>query len=598
MTDPGTLLATLRENLAKDYEIEEFVGRGSIALVFKAMEREPQRTVALKVVPPDAPVGLGERVRREARVAANLVHANIVPVYKVGQAAGTDFYTMKFVDGRSLDRVIANQGALPIPVVLTVLRAILGGLAYAHGRRVVHRSVGGPSVFVDREGGVALADVGIARALKDQASTAATIGSALFMSPEQCSGQQLGPEADQYAVAVLAFQMLTGRLPFEADTTAALLGLHVSAPPPEIGMTRPDVPPELVDVVRRALSKTPAERYPTTRDMLLAVQAVALSEDEQKAAVAQLQALAQGGPLPTLLTGSAPPKRSAPAPVEQKAVREAPPPVPPMPAPAAPKPAPPMPAPAPPKPAPPMPAPPPPIPAPPPPAPVPPAPKPAPPPPPPPPPPPKPAPPPEPPPPVVEPVAPALRELELEPAIPEPAPPPAPKVSAPSPQPAPPAPREPVSSPVLSEPAAAQEPRTRRRIPIVPIVGGVALVGVAAVLAVVFMGKREKSARPAAVAADTARPAAPAVPTAPAAPAVAPTVGYVRVSGDLPGDAIIWLDEIQMRGRLFQASPGEHDLQIETAEFKPWATTITVRAEDTLRVRVELELKVPSDSTP
>ena len=553
MTDPGTLLATLRENLAKEYEIGEFVGRGTIALVFKAMEREPQRTVALKVVPPDAPVGLGERVRREARVAANLVHANIVPVYKVGQAAGTDFYTMKFVDGCSLDRVIANQGALPIPVVLTVLRAIVGGLAYAHGRRVFHRSVGGPSVFVDREGGVALADVGIARALKDQESTAATIGSALFMSPEQCSGQQVGPQADQYAVGVLAFQMLTGRLPFEADTTSALLGLHVSAPPPEIGMTRPDVPRELVDVVRRALSKTPAERYPTTSDMLLAVQAVALSEDEQKAAVAQLQALAQGALVPTLPTGSAPPKRSAPAPVEEKAVREAPPPVPLMPAPA------------PPKPAPPMPAPPPPIPAPPPPAPVPPAPKPA---------------------------------AAPPPPPPKPEPPPAPKVSAPSPQPAPPAPREPVSLPVLSEPAAVQEPPSRRRIPIVPIVGGVALVAVAAVLAVVFMGKREKSASPAAAAADTARPEAPAVPTAPSAPVVAPAVGYVRVSGDLPDDAIIWLDEIQMRGRLFQASPGEHDLEVETAEFQPWKTTITARAGDTLRVLVELELKVPSDSTP
>ena len=576
MTDPSTLLATLRENLAKDYEIEEFVGRGSIALVFKAMEREPQRTVALKVVPPDAPAGLGERVRREARVAANLVHANIVPVYKVGEAAGTDFYTMKFVDGCSLDQVIAKQGALPIPLVLTVLRAIVGGLAYAHDRRVIHRSVSGANVFVDREGGVALADVGIARALTGQAPTAATIGSALFMSPEQCSGQQVGPQADQYAVGVLAFQMLTGRLPFEADTTIALLGLHVSAPPPEIGMTRPDVPPELVDVVRRALSKTPAERYPTARDMLLAVQAVPLSEDEQKAAVAQLQALAQGAPLPPM-PAPAPPKLAPPMPAPPPPIPAPPPPAPVTPAP---KPAPPPPPPPPSKPAPPPPPPPP---------------QPA---PPPPPPPPKPAPPPEPPPLVVQPVAPALPELELEPAIPEPAPSPAPRVSVPSPRPAAPAPHEPASSPAVSEPAAAQEPRSRRRIPIVPIVGGVALVGVAAVLAVVFMGKREKSARPAAAAADTARPEAPAVPTAPSAPAVAPTVGYVRVSGDLPDDAIIWLDEIQMRGRLFLASPGEHDLEIETAEFQPWATTITVRAGDTLRVRVELELKVPSDSTP
>ncbi len=134
----------------------------------------------------------------------------------------------------------------------------------------------------------------------------------------------------------------------------------------------------------------------------------------------------------------------------------------------------------------------------------------------------------------------------------------------------------------------------------VPIVGGIALVGVAAVLAVVFMGKREKSARPAA--ADTTRPAAPAVPTAPPAPAAAtapsaPDVGYVRVSGDLPDCAILWLDQSQVRGRVFPASPGVHTLEVETAEFQPWDTKITVRAGDTLRVRVELELKPPPDST-
>jgi hypothetical protein len=193
---------------------------------------------------------------------------------------------------------------------------------------------------------------------------------------------------------------------------------------------------------------------------------------------------------------------------------------------------------------------------------------------------------------VLEPLVPAVPELELRPAVPEAAPPPAPKVGAPPP----PAPPEPVSLPVLPEPAA-QEPRSRRRIPIVPIVGGVALVGLAAVLAAVFMGKREKSAPPAAAAVDTARPAAPAVPTAPSAPAVAPTVGYIRVSGDLPDDAIIWLDESQVRGRVFPASPGLHTLEVETAEFQPWDTKITVRTGDTLRVRVELELKVPPDST-
>ena len=508
MTDPNTLLEALRKELAKEYEIQEFVGRGSIALVFKAVQREPSRTVALKVVPPDAPAGLGERVRRQARVAVNLTHANIVPIYAVGQAAGADYYTMKYVDGCSLDRVIANHGALPVPLVLTVLRAVLSGLAYAHDRRVIHREVMGANVFVDREGGVALADTGIARAVQEQGATAPAIGFQPFMSPEQSAGKQVGPQADQYSIGVLTFQMLTGRPPFEAATAQALLELHAAAPSPEIGMARADVPRELIDVVLRALSRTPTERYPTTRDMLRAVEAVPLSPGEQSAAVSRLQELARRTPLPMPLSGSAPPP---PAPRVS---------------------------------------------------------------------------------------APPLLDLELELAEPEPAPPPAPRVSAPQPPP------EPVHPPRRSEPAAPTEPpseppRPRRRIPIVAIVGGVALVGVAAVVAVVSMGKREETARPPAAAdsartaaADSARAAAPIAPSAP--PAV--EVGYVRVRGDLPEDAIIWLDGRRMPTRLFQASPGGHGLEIETGEFEPWETRITVRVGDTLRVAVELVLKTPSDS--
>ena len=615
MTDPGTLLEALRAHLAKDYEIKGFVARGSITLDFKAAERVPRRTVALRVVPPDAPIGLGERVRREARVAVNLAHANLVPIYTVGQAAGTDFYTMKFVDGCSLDWVMANQGALPIPLALTVLRAIVGGLTYAHDRRVIHRDVRGANVLVDREGGVALADTGIARALlKEPGATAAVVGSALYMSPEQCTGQQVGPQADQYAVGALAFQMLTGRPPFEADSTAALLELHVSAPPPEIGTMRPDVPQELAEVVRRALSKTPAERYATTRDMLLAVRSAPLSEDDEKAAVEQLQELARRAPQPTLLTGSAAPRPSAPGPLEQKKVRAAPPP-PPTPAPPPPKPTPsppPKPAPAPPpKPAP---APPPkPAPAPPP--------KPAPaPPPPPPPPPPAPEEPPE----LSEPPMTVVHETPPPEYLPRVVKPVAP--ARPEPPPALPPP-EPVRPPEWSKPVAAQEPRPprrsqprvfsapeessvpvrgpkpsmerqRRRIPVVPIVGGVALVGVAAVLAVVFTGQREKTARSAVAVVDSARARARADSIATYAPTPTPTVGWVRVIGDLPDDAIIWLDAKNTKGRVFQASPGSHALEVETGEFEPWETRIRVRLGDTLKIRVELALRQLSDSTP
>src|SRR5512142_2782754 len=239
MTDPGSLLEALRQNLSKEYEIEGFVGGGSLGMIFKALEREGRRTVALRAVPPDAIPGLGERVRREARVAINLVHSNIVPVFKVAQTPGLDYYTMRFVDGCTLERLLAAQGPLPIPVVLTVLRSIVRALAFAHSRRVIHRDVRGGNVFVDREGNVALSDTGIGRALREQGAAAAGMRSALFASPELCAGQEPVPQSDQYSVGVLAFQLLTGRTPFTAGSPEEVAKLHVSATPPELSTLRP-----------------------------------------------------------------------------------------------------------------------------------------------------------------------------------------------------------------------------------------------------------------------------------------------------------------------------------------------------------------------
>ena len=112
MSDPAKLLDALRKDLSREYEIEGFVGRGDLGLVYKAVEKSGRRTVALKVLPTDSPKGLGERVRKEARVAVNLSHANIVPTLSSGEAAGTDYYTTKWVDGCSLDQVIRARGAL------------------------------------------------------------------------------------------------------------------------------------------------------------------------------------------------------------------------------------------------------------------------------------------------------------------------------------------------------------------------------------------------------------------------------------------------------------------------------------------------------
>ena len=602
MTDPASLLDTLRQTLSKEYEIEGFVGGGSLGLIFKALEREGRRSVALRAVPPDGIPGLGERVRREARVAINLVHSNIVPVYKVAQAPGLDFYTMKFVDGCTLERLLADQGKLPVPIVLTVLRSIVRALAFAHSRRVIHRDVRGGNIFVDREGNVALSDTGIGRALREQGAAAAGMRSALFASPELCAGLEPVPQSDQYAIGILAFQLLTGRTPFSADTPEAVAELHISAAPPELGALRPDAPKQLLEVVRRVLAKAPAQRFPTTLEFLAAVQAAPLSDEDRDAAVARLQQLASTIPQPPVQTALAP-RAPAPAP------RVAPPPAP-IPAPPAPTVS-----------APPPPPPPPPAPA------------------------------------AAETAPPEFPELQqkyLEPVLPAgvvPEPPPAPKVSAPPPprrsvvppplppslalEPLvpPPAPPPEAPEPQWSEPAAPEAPRTprrsgvgarasaerpafripgyegagrdgggssaRRKLPIVPIAGGVTVLAVAAIAIVLLTGKREKPATPAAQAAESTSTAAPAAPTETAGtPTVVPTVGWIRIRGDLPDDAVFLVDEQEVSGPTLRVAPGEHHVRLESSEFETWDTTIAVRAGDTLRVRVDLVLKQPVDSTP
>lgn len=627
--DPVALLGALREALAKEYDVEGFVGHGSVALLYKGMERAAKRAVAIKVVPPDAPEGFGERVRREARVATNLANANIVPIYKVGQAAGADYYTMKWVDGCTLDWVLADRGPLPVPLALSVLRSVGRGLAYAHDRRVLHRDIRGAKVLVDREGTVAVADTGMARALREGASEVA-VGSPLFRSPEQCQGQQVGPQADQYALGVLAFQMLTGRLPFAAGDEKALLEMHVSAAPPEIGQSRSDVPQGLVDVVRRALSKTPAERYPTTREMLLALQAVPLSDDEQKAATEKLAELAQRAPHPELQTVAGAPELEPAAPAQLELA----PPPPPPPLPPPPPPPPPAPESAP---LPELDAVPPPVEA-------------------------EHEAPPvavewheqalldmemeveEPPqPPVAPPPAPAPLpdflepppppRLSIEPMGPPPEPPQAPAddrggwgppmsasggwdapgappeplpsrpspglVSPPAddrfppraPESPPPPPPPPRSRPSAERPALVEVHRSSR---LGTIVGTVAVLAIAAI-AIVILGTRVKNAPnvPAPVR-DSLRAVARAESIATFAPV--PTSGFVKVEGDLPGNAVIWLDSKRMPGTVFPASPGRHTLQVMTDEFEPWQSRIRVTLGDTLTVEVELVLIQPGNS--
>jgi tetratricopeptide (TPR) repeat protein len=296
--DPHPLLGLLRTELAPDYAVEREVGRGGMAVVFLANEVQLARAVAIKVLPPEMALApnVAERFKREARMAASLDHPNIIPVYRVGQAGGVQYMVQKYIEGRSLEAIIAMQGALPISVTLHILRCVTSALAFAHGRGIIHRDIKGANILIDTDGRIVVSDFGIARAVEDVALTAsgAVVGTPAFMSPEQCSGQPLGPQCDQYSLGVVAFQMVTGSVPFMAPTLPAIMQHHFFTPVPDIERLREGVPHELRELIVRSLEKKPENRYASTDDMLAAVETIPFSDSTRKRAEAALRELARG----------------------------------------------------------------------------------------------------------------------------------------------------------------------------------------------------------------------------------------------------------------------------------------------------------------
>jgi predicted Ser/Thr protein kinase len=305
------LLARVKREIGRDYEVHSELGRGGMAVVYKATELELLRPVALKVLPPEfaASPAMAERFRREARTAAAFDHPNIIPIYRVGQVNGLFFIAMKFVEGRSLDDVVQAQGALPILVVMHVLRAAVRALAFAHQNNIVHRDIKGANILIDQDGRVVVADFGIARAGEDAGLTATgmLMGTPYFMSPEQCAGHRVGEQSDQYSLGIVAFQMLTGTVPFRAETIPGVMQHHFFTPVPDIRQVRTDVPAALVDIISRALSKRPGDRYATTRDMQAAIEALPFTEADRQQGELLVRDLVLGVSVPKVDAGVLPP---------------------------------------------------------------------------------------------------------------------------------------------------------------------------------------------------------------------------------------------------------------------------------------------------
>jgi serine/threonine-protein kinase len=307
------------------YLVNAEIGRGGMAVVYRATDLRLKRAVAIKVLPPE--LAFREDVRRrflrEAQTAAQLSHPNIVPIYSVDERDGIVFFVMGLVEGESLAACIA-RGPMPIPDARRILADVAGALAYAHAHGVVHRDVKPDNILLDRESGRPMVtDFGIARAVEAESRLTVTgiaVGTPAYMSPEQALGErEVDGRSDIYSLGVVAYQALSGVLPFQAGNTPAMMMKHISETPRPLRSLRADVPPALEGAIARALVKRPEDRWPTAtafRDAILRDEAPRVPWQHTPAsAPPRIVAPPGSWPPPADQTRAAPQPIAAPAPV-------------------------------------------------------------------------------------------------------------------------------------------------------------------------------------------------------------------------------------------------------------------------------------------
>ena len=275
------VLLRLQAATAGEFVIQRELGRGGFAAVFLAHELALGRNVAIKVMSPMLMMGTGmvDRFLQEARTVASLNHPHIITIHSVRRLEDLPYFVMKFVRGRSLEQVVRREGPLPIPVVRAILFQVGSALAYAHRRGVIHRDVKPANILLDDEGNAIVTDFGIAKvaASPTQTVSGAVFGTLAYMSPEQCDAQRVTWSADQYSLGIVAYEMLTGTVPF-SGSSFAVMQAHTEKPPPPIPAQRADCPPDLDAAVIRMLAKDPRERWPTMQEALAGLGAAAVPD--------------------------------------------------------------------------------------------------------------------------------------------------------------------------------------------------------------------------------------------------------------------------------------------------------------------------------
>jgi serine/threonine protein kinase len=283
-SDAGVIEA-LRKATLGEYEIMGLLGRGGMATVYLAHDIALDRKVAIKVMAPHlvAGEGMAERFKREARTAGSLSHPHVIPIYAVREVGDLLFFVMKFVEGRPLDGIIHEVGAVPLAMAQTIMQQVGSALGYAHRRGIIHRDIKPANIMLDVDGWAMVTDFGIAKVADKQGltMTGATVGTPSYMSPEQCAAtKELTQASDQYSLGVVAYEMIAGKLPFSADSVMAIMYSHFNDPPPRIETVRPDCPPVIAAAVMRMLEKDPDKRWPTVEAAVAAFGNVTLAPDD------------------------------------------------------------------------------------------------------------------------------------------------------------------------------------------------------------------------------------------------------------------------------------------------------------------------------
>src|SRR5690348_16765134 len=273
------------EVLGERYQLQDPIGRGGMATIYRGRDLRMDRTVAIKVLREvySTDPKFVTRFQREAKAASSLQHPNIVQVFDYGQSDGNYFIVMELVEGVDLRRYLRTRGSLSIDRAVRIAHDVALGLGAAHRRGIVHRDVKPQNILVGHDGSIKLTDFGIASVYKDinaerLTTTGMTLGTVQYYAPEQAQGEIVNPAADVYALGIVMYEMLTGRTPFEGDTPVAVAMQHIQDAPLAPSQLNPNIPPALEEIILRCLEKVPEMRY--RNGTLLARALELLSEQE------------------------------------------------------------------------------------------------------------------------------------------------------------------------------------------------------------------------------------------------------------------------------------------------------------------------------